>query len=59
MIQAAEMRTRRSTMGVTRMDRMKNDDIRQELNITYVLDIVERNNMRWYGYVGYTYLYSV
>ena len=50
-IQAAEMKILRVIKGVTRRDRLRNVDIRDELGITSILDIVERNKLRWYGHV--------
>lgn len=50
-IQAAEMRVLRLIKGVTRRDRLSNDDIRNELNIESILEFVERNQLRWYGHV--------
>ena len=50
-IQAAEMKILRVIKGVTRRDRLRNVDIRNELGITSILDIVERNKLRWYGHV--------
>ena len=50
-IQAAEMRVLRQIKGVTRRDRLRNDDIREELNVESVLVFIERSQLRWYGHV--------
>ena len=50
-IQATEMRVLRLIYGVTRRDRIRNDNIRQALKVESVLAIIERNQLRWYGHV--------
>ena len=50
-LQAADMRALRLIKGVTRFDRLRNDDIRREMGIESVLDFVERGQLRWYGHV--------
>ena len=50
-IQAAEMRVLRMIRGVTRRDRIRNEEIRERLRITSVLKIIEKNKLRWYGHV--------
>ena len=45
------MRVLRLILGVTRRDRIRNDVIRERLNITSVLKIIERSKLRWYGHV--------
>ncbi len=50
-IQAAQMRTLRLIRGVTRLDRMRNDDIREELGVDSVLELIEQNILRWYGHI--------
>ena len=50
-VQAAEMRVLRMILGVTRRDRIRNDVIRERLNITSVLKIIEKSKLRWYGHV--------
>ena len=48
-LQAAEMRVLRRIKGVTRLDRLRNEDIRKELGIDSILDQVERETteMAW------------
>ena len=46
-IQATEMRVLRLIYGVTRRDRIRNDNIRQVLKVESVLAIIERNQLRW------------
>ena len=50
-IQAAEMKSLRLIRGVTKFDRMRNEDIRRDLGVDYILDIVERGRLRWFGHV--------
>ena len=50
-IQAAEMRVLRLIKGVTRLDRLRNEDIRRELEVEDILRFVERGQLRWYGHV--------
>ena len=45
------MRVLRLIYGVTRRDRIRNDNIRQALKVESVLAIIERNQLRWYGHV--------
>ena len=50
-IQAAEMKTLRLILGVTRRDRIRNTVIRERLGVEPVLDTVEKSRLRWYGHV--------
>ena len=50
-LQAAEMRVLRTIRGVTRRDRMRNSQIRAELQVVPLLEDIERNKLRWYGHV--------
>ena len=50
-ITAAEMRCLRMIKGVTRMDRVRNTDIRMELGVESVVEVVQRGQLRWYGHV--------
>ena len=50
-LQAAEMRVLRLIKGVTRRDKIRNTQIRQELNVLPLLEDIERNKLRWYGHV--------
>ena len=50
-LQAAEMKTLRLIKGVTRLDRLRNEDIRRELGVEGILDFVERGQLRWFGHV--------
>ena len=50
-IQAAEMRVLRIILGVTRLDRMRNEVIRERLNVTSILKIINKNKLRWFGHV--------
>ena len=50
-VQAAEMEVLRLIKGVTRMDRIRNVDIRNELEIEDILNLIERGQLRWFGHV--------
>ena len=45
------MRVLRLIKGVTRRDRIKNVNIREELQIRPLLVEIERNKLRWFGQV--------
>ena len=50
-IQATEMKVLRLIKGVTRLDRLRNEDIQRELGIDSILTFIERGQLRWYGHV--------
>jgi len=50
-IQAAEMRVLRLIKRVTRRDRLRNENIRAELNVKDILQYIEETQLRWYGHV--------
>ncbi len=50
-LQAAEMRVLRLIVGVTRLDRLRNYNIRREFGIESITEITERNQIRWYGHL--------
>ena len=50
-VQAAEMKALRLIKGVTRLDRLRNEDIRRELGVEGILEYVERGQLRWFGHV--------
>ena len=50
-IQAAEMRILRLIYGVTRRDRVRNDTIRAAFNVTSILSVIEKSQLRWFGHV--------
>ncbi|XP_076047357.1 uncharacterized protein LOC143032623 [Oratosquilla oratoria] len=45
------MRALRLIKGVTRFDHIRNDAIRQELEVESILEFVERAQLRWFGHV--------
>ena len=45
------MRVLRLIKGVTRRDRIRNAQIREELNVVPLLDDTDRKKLRWYGHV--------
>ena len=50
-IQAAEMKVLRLIKGVTKLDKIRNENIRRELEVEDILKFVERGQLRWYGHV--------
>ena len=50
-LQAAEMRVFRLIKGVTRRDRIRNVDVREELQVRPLLEETQRNKLRWFGHV--------
>ena len=50
-LQAAEMKVLRTIRGVTRMDRLRNDQIRSDLSVKPLLKEIEEKKLRWYGHV--------
>ena len=50
-IRATEMKVLRGIKGVTRRDRIRNTNIREELGIMDILELIEQNRLRWYGHV--------
>lgn len=50
-IQAAEMKALRVIHRCTRLDRIRNEVIRQQMGIESVLHYVERAQLRWFGHV--------
>ena len=51
-LQAAEMRVLRLIKGVNRRDRIRNAQIRAELNLVSLLDDIDRKKPRWDGHVN-------
>ena len=49
--EAAERRVLRLIKGVTRRDRTRNAQIREELNVIPLLDDIDRNKICWYGHL--------
>ena len=50
-VQAAEMRVLRLIKGVTRRERLQNEDIRAELQVKSILQFIEDSQLRWYGHM--------
>lgn len=50
-VQAGEMRFLRSRIGVTRRDRMRNEDIRNRVGEEPLIDEIEKRRLKWYGHM--------
>lgn len=50
-IQAVEMKYLRAVKGVTKLDRIRNQTIREELEVTSVLDIIKEKQLGWWGHL--------
>lgn len=50
-LEATEMKYLRGTLGVTRLDRRRNEDIRQELGTTAVKNFIEERQLGWWGHL--------
>ena len=50
-VQAAEIEFLRRINGLTLLDKVKSADIRESLNIEWLLLRLERSQLRWYGHV--------
>nr|CAH7728866.1 unnamed protein product [Callosobruchus chinensis] len=45
------MKSLRKIKGVTRADRLRNEDIRNELGVEPVWSLIERNQLKWFGHM--------
>jgi hypothetical protein len=50
-IQAMGMKYLREILGKTRRDKIRNDDIREQLKVDDIKNDIERNRLKWYGHV--------
>src|SRR6185436_1099244 len=50
-IQAAEMRYLRRVEGITKMDKIRNEKIRNNLNIESIHNSVDKKQIAWYGHL--------
>ena len=50
-IQASEMMYLRRIKGITRLDKIRNDSIREELETVSVLEFIERRQLSWWGHM--------
>jgi hypothetical protein len=46
-----EMKFPREILGKTRREKIKNDDIREQLKVDDIINDIERNRLQWYGHV--------
>ena len=45
------MKCLRKAVGVTRKDRLRNEDIRSRVGITSCTEYIERQQMQWFGHL--------
>jgi hypothetical protein len=45
------MKFLREIIGKTRRDRIRNDDIREQLKVDNIKIDIEKNRLRWYGHI--------
>lgn len=50
-VQTAEMKVLRLIKGVTRLNKMKNEDIRRDVDVKIILTLIEEGQLRWYRHV--------
>ena len=50
-VQVAEMKVLRTLRGVTRLDRLRKEQVRTELSIKSILTDIEESKLRLYGHV--------
>uniref|UniRef100_A0A1Y1M3Z3 Reverse transcriptase domain-containing protein n=1 Tax=Photinus pyralis TaxID=7054 RepID=A0A1Y1M3Z3_PHOPY len=50
-IQAIEMKYLRGVMGITRLDRCKNDIVRRELEVEPIIESIKRQQLKWFGHL--------
>ena len=50
-IQASEMKFLRSSIGVTKMDRLRNEKVRELVKEEALQDKIEKARLKWYGHV--------
>ena len=51
-ISVAEMRMLRWMYGKTRMDKVRNEDIRSLVGVAPIEDKMRENHLRWFGHIG-------
>ncbi|KAI4459519.1 myb/sant-like dna-binding domain [Holotrichia oblita] len=50
-IQATEMKYLRRVKGITRKDRIRNTQIREEMNIQHINEYIQTRQMSWWGHI--------
>lgn len=46
------MKFLRAVKGVTRRDRIRNEQIREELEVESIHSVIERNQLKWFGHIN-------
>uniref|UniRef100_A0A0B7BQC2 Uncharacterized protein n=1 Tax=Arion vulgaris TaxID=1028688 RepID=A0A0B7BQC2_9EUPU len=46
------MKCLRRMLGVTRRDRLRNEDIRKKVGTTSVLNFIKKQQMKWFRHIG-------
>ena len=50
-LESTEMRMIRKMCNVQRRDRLKNQDLRNRVDVESIIEVARRNRLRWYGHV--------
>ena len=50
-ITTADMKVIRMIQGVTRWDRKRNEDIYKQSNMLSIVQVIDKNKLRWFGHV--------
>lgn len=50
-VQSIAMKFLRTILGITRIDRIRNTTVREELGVESVLSAIEKAQLRWYGHL--------
>ena len=51
-ITTTEMKCLRRILGVTRKDRIRNEEIRKRVGTTPILKYIKRQQVKWFGHVS-------
>ena len=50
-ITTADMKVIRKIQGVTRWDSKRNEDLYKQSNMLHIVQVINKNNLRWFGHV--------